>query len=340
MAADVVHQGPDVRIRAHDDEQHHLGGHPGEHHGSVLMLEDGHLEDAGGRRGAQFVGTLENRGDVGGHLLTIEARIGVIVDEQPVAAENGSGRHAVKAAKGRNELTNRGQPGLRKGVERSVRPATSKSSAYRLIHRWRGRYLSRVHTSQFVQRVRHRAALVAAFAVAALVGCGPDPFAPRADGPTVDTNFQIWAITGSPVPYPTAFAVPQRATVRLDPSGTFDIAFDITPEGKLQVLPVAKVISSLAGTRSIGIIVSDSSYSQIASAPTSGWAADSIVELQVGQAFILQVTTQFCQFNQRQVIYGKFRVDSILPDERRARLRGRVNPNCGFRSFADGTPEF
>ncbi len=156
----------------------------------------------------------------------------------------------------------------------------------------------------------------------------------------MDTNFQIWAITGTPVPYPTAFAVPQRATVRLDPSGTFDIAFDITPEGALQVLPVAKVISSLSGSRSIGVIVSDSTYSQITSAPRTGWAVDSIVELQVGQAFVLQVTTQFCQFNQRQIIYAKFRVDSILPAERRARLSGRVNPNCGFRSFADGTPEF
>lgn len=197
-----------------------------------------------------------------------------------------------------------------------------------------------MHTLSFAPRARRRAALVVAVAIAALIGCGPDPFAPRPDGPTVDTNFQVWALTGTPVPYPTAFAVPQRATLRLEPSGTFDIAFDITPSGALQVLPVGKVISALSGSRPIGIIVSSTPYSQILSAPRSGWAVDSIVELQVGQAFILQVTTPFCTGQSRQVIYGKFRVDSILPDERRARLRGRVNPNCGFRSFADGTPEF
>lgn len=185
-----------------------------------------------------------------------------------------------------------------------------------------------------------RATLVVAFVAAALVGCGPDPFAPRPNGPTLDANFQIWALTGTPVPFPTAYAVPQRATVRLDPSGTFDIAFDITPGGLLQVIPVSKVLSSLSGTRNIGVIVSTLPYSEITAAPRSGWAVDSIVELQVGQSFILQVTTQFCQFDARQVIYGKFRVDSIIPDERRARLIGRVNPNCGFRSFADGTPEF
>ncbi len=185
-----------------------------------------------------------------------------------------------------------------------------------------------------------RAALVVALAATALLGCGPDPFAPTPDGPNLDTSFQIWAITGSPVPYPTAFAVPQRATVRLEPSGTFDLAFDITPGGALQVLPVGKVISSLTGTRPIGIIVSGQPYAEILSAPRSGWAVDSIVELQAGQVFILQVTTQFCQFESRQVVYAKLRVDSIFPAERRARLSGRVNPNCGFRSFADGTPEF
>lgn len=185
-----------------------------------------------------------------------------------------------------------------------------------------------------------RAALVVALVATALVGCGPDPFAPVPEGPTIDTNFQIWAMTGAPVPYPTALAVPQRATVRLDPAGSFDLAFDITPSGALQILPVSKVVAVLGAPRPIGIIIPTTPYADILSAPRSGWALDSIVELQVGQSFIVQVTTQFCQFEARQTIYGKFRVDSILPAERRARLSGRVNPNCGFRSFADGTPEF
>lgn len=185
-----------------------------------------------------------------------------------------------------------------------------------------------------------RAAVVVALTLAALAGCGPDPFAPRADSPSVDTEFQVWALTGTPTSYPSAFAVPERTAVRLDALGTFDIAFDIAPSGALQVLPVGKVLSALTGSRTIGVIVSTLPYADIESAPRSGWAVDSIVELQVGQAFILQVTTPVCQFSTRQVLYAKFRVDSIVLAERRARLSGRVNPNCGFRSFADGTPEF
>lgn len=192
----------------------------------------------------------------------------------------------------------------------------------------------------FAHRALRRAGFVVALSAAGLVACGPDPFALRPDGPNLDTSFQIWALSGSPVPYPTAFAVAQRATVRLEPSGSFDIAFDITPSGALQVLPVSKVISALSGSRPIGVIVSSQPYGAVESAPRSGWAIDSIVDLPVGSVFLLQVTTLFCSGQARQVIYGKFRVDSILPAERRARISGRVNPNCGFRSFADGTPEF
>ena len=40
------------------------------------------------------------------------------------------------------------------------------------------------------------------------------------------------------------------------------------------------------------------------------------------------------------IISTKFRIDSILPAERRMRIAGRINPNCGFRSLQTGVPEF
>jgi hypothetical protein len=30
----------------------------------------------------------------------------------------------------------------------------------------------------------------------------------------------------------------------------------------------------------------------------------------------------------------------VIPAERRFRLLGRVNPNCGYRSLNEGVPEF
>ena len=177
-------------------------------------------------------------------------------------------------------------------------------------------------------------------ATVSFAACGPDPFAPKANVPVRVTTFTVWAITGSPAPYPTAFSVQHDLTLRLEPDGLFDVAFDITPDGKLQVLPVKAVVSPVGGSRAVGVQVATVPYAQITEAPRNGWSLDSTVEVVVGQTFLLQVTSNQCAFSGSQTIYAKLVADSIFPAERRAFLSGRINQNCGFRSFADGIPEF
>lgn len=187
---------------------------------------------------------------------------------------------------------------------------------------------------------RRRSAVVVPLLGLSLMACGPDPFAPVARSENIDADVQVWALTGSPINYPTALLVAQRFAVRPDPSGSFDIGFDINPAGELVVLPVSRMISPLGGTRAVGFIVPTAAYADITEAPRDGWAVDSTIALNQGDVFLVRVVTQFCAFESSQDIYAKYRVDSILPAERRIRLTGRINPNCGFRSFADGIPEF
>jgi hypothetical protein len=183
-------------------------------------------------------------------------------------------------------------------------------------------------------------ALGAVLGVGALTACGPDPFAVEANTPVRLTTFTIWAITGSPAPYPTAYSVQNNVTLRLEPSGSFDIAFDITPDGKLQVLPIKAVVAPVGGSRVIGVQVATVPYAEVTEAPRLGWNADSTIEVVVGQTFLLQVASELCALSGRPTIYAKFVADSIIPADRRAFLSGRINPNCGFRSFANGIPEF
>jgi hypothetical protein len=191
-----------------------------------------------------------------------------------------------------------------------------------------------------IRRVSVLAALAAALGIGSLSACGPDPFAVEANTPVRLTTFTVWAITGSPAPFPTAFSVQNNVTLRLEPSGSFDIAFDITPDGKLQVLPISAVVSPVGGSRVIGVQVATVPYQQVTEAPRSGWNADSTIEVVVGQTFLVQVASELCALSGRPTIYAKFVAESILVVDRRAFLSGRINPNCGFRSFADGIPEF
>lgn len=172
------------------------------------------------------------------------------------------------------------------------------------------------------------------------VACGPDPFAPQARSLNADVSHELWALTGAPVNYPSAIVVAQRLTLRLDASGSFDFAFDINPAGQVVMYPVARVVAPLGGARRIGLLRAAEPFDQVTEAPRDGWLVDSTQVLDVGDVVLVRVQTQACAFDFSQEVYAKYRVDSIFPAERRLRLSGRVNPNCGFRSFADGLPEF
>lgn len=167
-----------------------------------------------------------------------------------------------------------------------------------------------------------------------------DPFALTATRQNVNVSLEAWALSGTSPTLPSALLVPVSTMSRLDAAGSFDLAFDIDGGGNVVVLPVGSVVVALAGTRPVAFQRPALAYDAILEAPRNGWTSDSALVLGVGDLFLVRVPTQFCQFDFRQEIYAKYRVDSIFPAERRLRISGRVNPNCGFRSFQDGIPEF
>lgn len=187
--------------------------------------------------------------------------------------------------------------------------------------------------------LRIRALSALCLAAVSVAACD-DPFEQVASRPTVNVVLDGWALTGAPASYPTALEVPNYSMLRADGAGTFDIAFDIDADGRLVVLPVSKVVSALGGDRTIGLLPGAGTYSTILEAPRIGWRYDSVLVVPPGATFLVRVQTRFCQFDFRQDIYAKFYVDSVIPEERRYRLLGRVNPNCGYRSLNEGVPEF
>jgi hypothetical protein len=175
--------------------------------------------------------------------------------------------------------------------------------------------------------------------VAGVAACD-DPFELRATRPNTDMVIEVWALTGTAPTLPSVLLVPVTTVSRPDAAGSFDVAFDINAEGKLVVLPVGSVVSPIIGSRTILFQKSSGPFLAVTEAPRRGWSADSSVVLDVGDVLLLRVPTAFCQFEFRQEVYAKLVVDSILVGERRMKLGARINPNCGFRSFQDGIPEF
>jgi hypothetical protein len=183
-------------------------------------------------------------------------------------------------------------------------------------------------------------ALVLIASASILTACD-DPALLRAQLPTVNDVYTLFALTGTPAAYPSGLNTYVRAAVRVDGNANFDVAFDINQDGKAVLYPVQKIVSSLSSAHKVGLRKVDGKFADVTLAPT-GTYSDSAVVASAGDIVIVQsarnASGDACQFDISPYIYTKVLVDSIAVDTRTVVLQTVMDPNCGFRSFEAGIP--
>lgn len=125
----------------------------------------------------------------------------------------------------------------------------------------------------------------------------------------------------------------------------FDIVLDITPEGQAIVYPLPLVAPG-AASRPVGLMTTDLAFDEVTSAPKEGngreYVTDEPVLLSEGDVVVIESPSQSCAFSvnsKGNSFYGKLVVDSIRTSPvERIFVRAASDPNCGFRSFAEGIP--
>jgi hypothetical protein len=193
--------------------------------------------------------------------------------------------------------------------------------------------------------VHRRNRLPAAVAVAgALIAaaCGGDGLTSPATVENTARRFSVYALTGTSSALPSAYQYSTETVLRptVLPSGSvsFDLAFDITADGKVRLLPVRTVVPSAPnGTPTVGILRVNQAFGEVGRAPDRGYVYDSVVVAAIGETFTLQLSNSGCVY--QEPFYAKLTVDSILLPERRMVLRSLVNRNCGYRGLTEGLPK-
>jgi hypothetical protein len=198
-----------------------------------------------------------------------------------------------------------------------------------------------MHTTKSSIRRRLRSALglvIPAFATLVVVGCD-DPFKLKAQYANEPFVFSAYGISGSgPANAPAALDLVGRSTVRVDGSFNFDIAFDFDATGKVVILPQKLVGTPISGTRVVYLQRLTGGYESVLEAPQRNWQSDSVVAVRPGEVVGIKLTSASCLYQLSSDIYAKLVVDSI----KTGGLifgRGMINPNCGFKSFAEGIPD-
>jgi len=155
-------------------------------------------------------------------------------------------------------------------------------------------------------------------------------------------TYSVYAVTGTPNALPAAYQYSTETLVRPQvlSSGAlnFDVAFDLTADGKVRLLP-AKYVVPLppAGAPVIGLQKMTALYEQLVRAPNNGYTLDSAVTASVGETYTLELRDSGCSFG--EYFYAKLTIDSVIVSQRRIVVRSLVNRNCGYRSLTEGLPK-
>lgn len=174
-----------------------------------------------------------------------------------------------------------------------------------------------------------------------VTGCGKSDLL-QASLPTARDSYTVFALTGSPVAYPSGINTFFRQAVRVDGNANFDVAFDIDGAGNAIVYPARLVVSSLSGDRPVGIRKVAGTFESILSAPTGTYTDSVAVVAAKGEVIVIESARNgrgdVCQFSLSPFIYSKLLIEDVAPASRTIIVQAVLNPNCGFRSFEPGIP--
>ncbi|WP_373062692.1 hypothetical protein [Gemmatimonas sp.] len=194
-------------------------------------------------------------------------------------------------------------------------------------------------------RVARRALSLGALIVTAvaLVACDDaNNLLQAASSENTARNFSVYALSGTSSALPAAYQFTSERLARpqlLTNGGVnFDVAFDLTSDNKVTLLPVRTVVPlPPAGVSSVGLLKSTTSFSALERAPDRGYAIDSTLVIGIGETVVLQLPGSGCFSG--EPYYAKLVVDSIIVAQRRIVVGSLVNRNCGFRALTVGIPK-
>ena len=197
-----------------------------------------------------------------------------------------------------------------------------------------------MHSSRF--RDGRRAAAAALLLVAGLAACS-DPLELKASFDTAESTVTVHALNGTPLAYTAAILLlPAPTGVRPANDYLFDFAIDFDAGGAALLYPLDAIaqpgVISLA--RRVGVQKMSVAYADLQRAPSSGYTYGEAVPIAVGDVGAIQSNGHpFCENSfVSSSIFAKFQVEALDAAARTARVKIRVDPNCGFRGLQSGLP--
>lgn len=190
------------------------------------------------------------------------------------------------------------------------------------------------------------AALSTVLLGAALLASCNDPLGVKASLSVRTDTLSAFAMTGTPATYPAALDAQNSTVVRIGSDVAFDIAFDFTSNGAVQLVPARQVSATsssggviVTSSRRVGLQKGSGTFESITKAPDKNYTYDSLLVVNTGVPVVMELAGTTCTYSLSTAVYAKIVIDSVNTTTRRLFFRSTVDPNCGFRSFQAGIPK-
>lgn len=190
-------------------------------------------------------------------------------------------------------------------------------------------------------RVRRAALACTALVPTMLMGAcdQSDPFRPVATDANEITTLSLAAFSTGTIA-PTAIDFVNKRAVRPELQSTgftnFQLALDLTSDGRVALLPVLSVLTPPSGASRIQLQKSSGAFDVLERAPAGGYASDSAVVTSPGETWVFRLETTSCIYG--DPYFGKLIVDGVNSATRRIAVRFLINRNCGYRDLTEGVP--
>ena len=173
------------------------------------------------------------------------------------------------------------------------------------------------------------------FAFLATVACGDSTGLPDPTFPNEERTVTLYALTGTPVGTPSAYALHGNQRVRTDVSQDFDFAYSIEADGRPVLVPRAVLGIEPNASLQPGLQSSSLSFEGIREAPSNGYITDQAVPIAVGDRFVVRGRIT-CTLGVPK--YAKLEVVAI-DLTRTVTFRVLTNENCGYKGLQPGLPD-
>jgi hypothetical protein len=169
-----------------------------------------------------------------------------------------------------------------------------------------------------------------------LAACSDSNGLPDATLSNEERSETLYALEGTPITTPSAYALEGNRRLRTDITVAFDFAYNVEPNGQPVFLPRAVLGIEPNASVNPGFILRHESFDAITQAPSNGYITDQVVPIAVGERYVVRSRVT-CDIGLPK--YAKLEVLSFDEDARTVTFRVLTDDNCGFKSLEPGLPD-